>query len=280
MPWDRIPRCARSWASARRPPAGKVDKTTWVAADVVDADLSSLFTGADAVVHLAWLIQPSRDKRTTGGARTWREARGFSTRSRLPRACRRWSTPSSVGAYSPGPKDRRVDESWPDRRHRELLLLAHTRREVERRLDRFEARGARGARRAAATGADLQARRGHPEIRRLFAGPSATRHPLLRPRVDPARSRTPTGSIFQAVHSFDVGEAFRLAVTRGQARGPYNVAADPVLDSRAAGLASSERAPCRCPRRRVRAGGPAPRWPAAPAADRRRAGWTWRCRCR
>jgi nucleoside-diphosphate-sugar epimerase len=35
--------------------------------------------------------------------------------------------------------------------------------------------------------------------------------------------------VFQAVHTDDVAQAYRLAVV-GQARGPFNVAADPVLD--------------------------------------------------
>ena len=39
---------------------------------------------------------------------------------------------------------------------------------------------------------------------------------------------------FQAVHSYDIGEAYRLAVT-GDARGPYNVAAEPVVDPIALG---------------------------------------------
>jgi nucleoside-diphosphate-sugar epimerase len=34
----------------------------------------------------------------------------------------------------------------------------------------------------------------------------------------------------QAVHSLDVGEAYRLAALEPHARGAYNVAADPVLD--------------------------------------------------
>jgi UDP-glucose 4-epimerase len=37
---------------------------------------------------------------------------------------------------------------------------------------------------------------------------------------------------FQAVHSLDVAEAYRLAV-RGDSRGAFNVAADPELDPRA-----------------------------------------------
>src|SRR3712207_4786201 len=47
---------------ARRMPAMQWPKTRFVEADVVTDDLVSLFRGADAVVHLAWLIQPSRDE--------------------------------------------------------------------------------------------------------------------------------------------------------------------------------------------------------------------------
>jgi UDP-glucose 4-epimerase len=46
---------------ARRPPELELAKTEWATADVATDDLTPLFQGADAVVHLAWLIQPSRD---------------------------------------------------------------------------------------------------------------------------------------------------------------------------------------------------------------------------
>ncbi|MEA2299587.1 MAG: UDP-glucose 4-epimerase, partial [Solirubrobacteraceae bacterium] len=64
-------------------------------------------------------------------------------------------------------------------------------------------------------------------IRRLFAGPLLPT-PLLRRRLIPLvpaidRLR------FQAVHSLDVGEAYRLAATR-PVRGAFNIAAEPVLD--------------------------------------------------
>src|SRR5687767_5589206 len=50
---------------ARRRPQLSVPRTTWVCANVVTDDLVTAFRGADAVVHLAWLIQPSRDRETT-----------------------------------------------------------------------------------------------------------------------------------------------------------------------------------------------------------------------
>jgi UDP-glucose 4-epimerase len=65
------------------------------------------------------------------------------------------------------------------------------------------------------------------EIRRLFAGPFLP-NGLVRPRlipVVPALRRLR----FQAVHSTDVADAYRLAML-GDARGAFNVAAEPVLD--------------------------------------------------
>ena len=65
------------------------------------------------------------------------------------------------------------------------------------------------------------------EIRRLFVG-AFLPSPLVRRRliaVVPKSDRLR----FQAVHSLDVGEAFRLAV-HAPVRGAFNLAADPVLD--------------------------------------------------
>src|SRR3954452_14161603 len=45
---------------ARRLPAMSFPKTDWAAADITRDPLEPLFSGAEAVVHLAWLIQPSR----------------------------------------------------------------------------------------------------------------------------------------------------------------------------------------------------------------------------
>src|SRR5436190_19172441 len=47
---------------ARRAPKLQVPKVDWAEADIAQDDLVPLFRGADAVVHLAWAIQPSRDR--------------------------------------------------------------------------------------------------------------------------------------------------------------------------------------------------------------------------
>jgi UDP-glucose 4-epimerase len=57
--------------------------------------------------------------------------------------------------------------------------------------------------------------------------------------------------VFQAVHSLDVGDAYRLAV-KGDARGAFNIAADPVLDpERLASMLGARRV--RVPGRALRA---------------------------
>lgn len=208
---------------ARRRPRLDVPKTEWVAADIVDADLVSLFRGADAVVHLAWLIQPGRDHEKLRNVNVHGSARVFAAVAEAGVSSVVYA--SSVGAYSPGPKDRRVDESWPTNGIPTSFYARH-KAEVERLLDRFEREhpAIRVARlrpglifkREAATG-----------IRRLFVGPL-----LPSPLVAPSRIRLIPdlpGLRFQAVHSLDVGDAFRLAVV-GDARGAFNVAAEPVLD--------------------------------------------------
>ena len=208
---------------ARRLPELRMPKTDWVAADIVHADLTELFRGADAVVHLAWLIQPGRDRNLL-----WRV--NVEGSSRVFRAVADAQVPalvyaSSVGAYSPGPKNRRVDESWPTKGVPTSFYARH-KAEVERRLDRFEReqprirvvrlRPALIFKREAATG-----------IRRLFAGPLLP-SPLVAPARIPLVPDIP-GLRFQAVHSLDVGVAYCRALLT-DARGAFNVAAEPVLD--------------------------------------------------
>src|SRR5436309_1885333 len=52
-------------AVARRAPRREFPRTRFVAADIVGDDLEPILTGADVVVHLAWLIQPGRTESIT-----------------------------------------------------------------------------------------------------------------------------------------------------------------------------------------------------------------------
>lgn len=66
-------------------------------------------------------------------------------------------------------------------------------------------------------------------IRRLFADPLLASPLLPSPPSRRAGGRGRPACAFQAVHSLDVGDAYRRAIL-GDARGPYNIAADPPLD--------------------------------------------------
>jgi UDP-glucose 4-epimerase len=210
---------------ARRLPDLTMPKVEWASADVVDDDLVPHFTGADAVVLLAWLIQPSRDL-----TKQWIVNVEGSTR--VARAVKEAGVPllvyaSSVGAYSAGPKDRRVDEGWPTGGVPSSYYGRH-KAEVERRLDRFEVEApeVRVVRMRPGLVFKKEAAEG---IRRLFAGPffpGVLANPALInivPDIENLRS--------QVVHSYDVGEAFRLAIVSEDVRGPFNLAAEPVLDA-------------------------------------------------
>ena len=208
---------------ARRVPELSLPKVEWARADISRDELAPLFRGADAVVHLAWLIQPSRDGDTlhatnVAGSRRVFEAVGAAGVPALVYA-------SSVGAYSPGPKDRAVDESWPTGGIPSSFYSRH-KAEVERLLDVFEAEHPE-VRTVRLRPGLIFKRDAASEIRRYFAGPLLP-GALVRPGRIPVVPDTPRLR-FQAVHSLDVGDAYRLAIV-GEARGAFNVAAEPVLD--------------------------------------------------
>src|SRR5215203_1377173 len=97
---------------ARRLPWLQVPRTRWVAADIVDAPLTELFRGADVVIHLAWLIQPSRDAAQLEAVNVLGTRRVFEAAAAAGVGALVYA--SSVGAYSPAPASgERVDESWP-----------------------------------------------------------------------------------------------------------------------------------------------------------------------
>jgi UDP-glucose 4-epimerase len=209
---------------ARRLPDLSIPKVEWAQADVVTDDLASHFRGADAVILLSWLIQPSRDLN-----KLWMT--NVEGSMRAARAVAEAGVPallyaSSVGTYSLGPKDRAVDESWPTGGI-STSYYSRQKAEVERRLDHFENQNpkVRVVRMRQGLTFKKEAAEG---VRRLFGGPffpSVLARPgfiNLVPEIEGLRS--------QVVHSLDVGEAYRLALLR-EVRGAFNLAAEPVLDA-------------------------------------------------
>ncbi len=218
------PRVEEVVAVARRPPdAWPSAKTHWQSADIAADPLAPLVRGAGAVVHLAWLIQPARDLERCRAVNVAGSRRVLAAvaEARVPA----FVYASSVGAYSPGPKDRTVDETWPTGGVPSSFYSRH-KVEVERLLDGFEIE--RPDVRVVRLRPGLIFQRGAAtEIRRLFAGPFLP-SPLVSPKWIPVVPRHPRLR-FQAVHADDVADAYRRAIV-GDARGAFNVAADPILD--------------------------------------------------
>ena len=211
---------------ARRLPQLELPKVEWASADVACDELAPLFDGADAVVHLAWRIQPSHRQRELWTTNVHGSARVFAAAAEagVPALVHG----SSVGVYSPGPKHERVDESWPRNGVRTSFYGRH-KAEAEWRLDAVESANPELRVVRIRPGLVFQ-RDAASGIRRLFAGPLLPT-PLLRPGLLRVVPDVP-GLRVQAVHADDVARAYVEAVVR-DVRGAFNVAAEPVLDAAA-----------------------------------------------
>ncbi|MGH3786324.1 MAG: SDR family oxidoreductase [Pseudonocardiaceae bacterium] len=209
---------------ARRLPQWSAPRTEWVQADIERDDLVDLFRGADVVIHLAWLIQPTHSPLIT-----WRT--NVEGSKRVFQAVAKAGVPalvyaSSVGAYSPGPKDKPVDEQWPTDG---WPTASYTREKayLERSLDAFE-RAHPDIRVVRLRPGFIFKRESASQQRRLGVGPLLP-HRLVRPGLVPFVPDLP-GLRFQVLHTEDVAQAYRLAAL-GRARGAFNIGAEPVVDA-------------------------------------------------
>jgi nucleoside-diphosphate-sugar epimerase len=211
---------------ARRPAGAAAEgggpKASFVAADVAAGDLVSLFDGADAVVHLAWQLQPAHrpselERTNVIGTRLVLDAAATARVERVVVA-------SSVGVYAPGPKDRMVDEWWPATG---VATSTYSRQKAE--MERLCDAAARSGQRVIRMRPGLIFQRTSAmSQRRLFASrllpPGA-----MRRRFWPVVPWV-AGLRFQAVHAADVAEAYRLAL-HADVDGAFNLAAGPVIDA-------------------------------------------------
>lgn len=240
------PRVGSVLGVARRLPDRLIRSAEWAAADIGSDDLVSLFRGADAVVDLAWLFQPARDPVLTWRSNVLGSIRVFEAvaQAQVPKLV----YASSVGAYSPRPKDdHRVDESWPTHGW-PTAGYSREKAYLERVLDAFERRNP-----------EVQVVRLRPAFifkreaamaqRRLFGGPFVP-YRLVRRGLIPLLPHLPALRL-QAVHADDVAQAYRLALLQ-PLRGAFNIASEPLIDTMAvAGLLGAR--PVRMPIAPVRA---------------------------
>jgi UDP-glucose 4-epimerase len=216
----------------RRPPGpvAPYDVATWhpldLAVDGAERELTDVFRGADAVVHLAWGFQPSHDvayleRVDVHGTRA---VVGAAQRAGVAHLVHM----SSLGAYSPGPDtggadQARVDESWPTEG---VPTLAYSRHKVaaERILDDLERDHPDGPAVARMRpGLIVQRDSGSALLR--YGVPAYLPSALLRhlPLLPLDR-----GLVVQVVHTDDVADAIARVLER-RATGPFNLAADPPI---------------------------------------------------
>lgn len=217
---------------ARRLPdlqATPYDAALWHAVDVGAPDavdrLTAVFRGADAVVHLAWALQPTHDipaqYRTdvTGTANVLAAVAAAG----VPQVV----VASSVGTYRGVDTDGKrtpVDESWPTDGIPTATYSRH-KAENERAMDVFAAAHPEVVVTRMRPGLVFQ-RDAAAEIRGLFLGHLVPMRVVrwVRWAVLPL----PYPFVFQAVHADDLADAYWRAVDR-RAAGAFNIAAGPVL---------------------------------------------------
>jgi UDP-glucose 4-epimerase len=209
---------------ARRTPPHVPPKVVWKAADVAKDDLEPVLAGADVVVHLAWLIQPEHTPEVLERVNVDGSKRVFEAAAAVGAGTLVYA--SSVGAYSPGPKDRPVDESYPTDGI-ESSIYSRQKAKVERILDEVEAAHQHMRVVRLRPGLIFQ-RDAASEIRRYFLGPFIP-NILIRRALLPVVPRA-ARLVFQAVHADDVADAYRRVIAERDVRGAFNIAADPVLD--------------------------------------------------
>ncbi|WP_028280305.1 NAD-dependent epimerase/dehydratase family protein [Arthrobacter sp. H5] len=199
----------------------------WHSADVGTdrgrTNLTTALEGADAVVHLAWAIQPNRDEAAMH--RTNVIGTQNALRAAADAGVRHFVCASSVAAYSPAPKDETVDETWPT----SGIASSHYSRfkaAQEELLDEFETNYPEIPVARLRPGLSFNTEAGS-EIGRYFLGPLVPKGLVKRLgllQVLPI----PAQLVFQAVHVDDVAQAYWLAVSH-RASGAFNIAANPVL---------------------------------------------------
>ena len=204
-----------------------IDIAAATSAEEAERELEEAFAGADAVIHLAWLIQPNSQRdllRRVNVDGTERVARAAAAAG-----VRQLVVASSVGAYSPDP-DRdpaleRRDESWPVKGVR-TSHYSVDKAAQERVLDEFAAAHPEVTvtrlRPALVFQADAAS-----EIQRYFLGGWMPMQ-LLDSAKPPALPLPRGLRGVQAVHADDLARAYVAAVAQGVG-GAFNICADDLL---------------------------------------------------
>lgn len=221
----------RGMARRQPPSLAPYDRVRWHLADLGETrsehELTGFLDGVDAVVHLAWAIQPGRQPERLHRVNV--EGTRRVARAAVAAGVRHVVHMSSLGAYAPGAGDRQVAEDWPVTG---IPSSQYSRDKAQAELVVRELLGAREGTTLTVVRPTLVLQpEASSEIGRYFLGPLLFGAARLVPGSVARLLPLPLPSLrVQFVHADDVADAL-VAMLDRRAAGPFNLAAEPTLDA-------------------------------------------------
>ncbi|MGY1686387.1 NAD-dependent epimerase/dehydratase family protein [Geodermatophilus sp. SYSU D00867] len=221
----------RGLARRQPPDTAPYDSVTWYTADLGETSseqaLTNLLEDVDAVVHLAWVLQPGRkpdalhEANVNGTRRVVRAAVAAGVRHVVHM--------SSLGAYAAGAGDRPVTEDWPVTG---IPSSQYSRQKSEAERVVREVVGRRRDVTLTVVRPTLVLQpEAASEIGRYFLGPLLLGAARLVPGQVASLLPLPLPSLRVGfIHADDVADAITRMLDR-RAPGPFNLSADPALDA-------------------------------------------------
>jgi nucleoside-diphosphate-sugar epimerase len=221
----------RGLARRQTPSTAPYDGVRWYLADLGETrsehELTRLLDGVDAVVHLAWAIQPGRQPERLHRVNV--DGTRRLARAAAAAGVAHFVHTSSLGAYAAGAGDRQVAEDWPVTG---IPSSQYSRDKSQAELVVRELLGAREGTTLTVVRPTLVLQpEASSEIGRYFLGPLLFGAVRLVPGSVAQLLPLPLPSLsVQFVHADDVADAIVRMLDR-RAPGPFNLAAEPTFDA-------------------------------------------------